>query len=77
MIQEGSVHNVYEFVELIKSTDQYQLWKAHQVKINARVLVKVISKSMIDSDRFGEKIKIHSMAKLSLYCQILSLLRRR
>ena len=62
MIQEGSVHNVYEFVELIKSTDQYQLWKAHQVKINARVLVKVISKSMIDSDRFGEEIKIHSMA---------------
>ncbi|EAX89075.1 CAMK family protein kinase [Trichomonas vaginalis G3] len=61
-IEQGSVHGVYEFIKLLDTTDTYELWKARSTKLMPFVLIRVLPKQYIDHNRYGEEIKIHSLA---------------
>ncbi|EAY11483.1 CAMK family protein kinase [Trichomonas vaginalis G3] len=62
MIEKGSIHNAYEFIKMIKCTNYYELWKAKNIHLSPTVLIKVVSKSSVETEHYGEEIKIHSQA---------------
>lgn len=61
MIEDNSIHGQYLFTEMIKCTNYYELWHAKHLKLEPQVLIKVISKPLVEEYLIGQEVRIHSM----------------